>query len=284
MLVTAAVVAATVIAVGMNLRDGTETDLVAGQTRSPTPPAPSAPPDETPAGTPDEQPDETPRGSATPTPDESAEAAEVTDVELAVDPAEYTGRCPVTLEFSARITTNTGPVRANYRWLDGDSAVAAEDDIQFGGPGPQGVTVTDEVDVRDDATVLRTLDVTEPNSLTSEPAEASITCTPYAEVTKGGDDFTESPCGHVLEFGATITVPHDMTVTYEWLRSDGATDTSGPHTVVFDGGGQQTKAVPGKTWTLSATGDFGYRIHIREPYDVTSDPATYSVDCSGPAS
>ncbi|MFW6091343.1 MAG: hypothetical protein ACODAF_05660, partial [Actinomycetota bacterium] len=272
-LVTAAVVAAAVVGVGMYQRDGSQTDQVAGQPSSPEPAGQSSP-DEDEADSQDDEPDEdaeTPN-EATPPDDESTEAeeaedAEVTNVELAVDPADYTGRCPVTLGFTARITTNTGPVRADYRWLDGTATTVAEDDVQFGGPGPQGVDVTHEVDVADDATVRRTLQVTEPNSYNSDPAEATVACTPYAEVTKAGDDYTASPCEHKLNFEATITVPHDMTVKYEWLRSDGAIDSAGPYTVEFNDGGQQTRAVPGKTWTLSATGDFGYRIHIIEPYD-----------------
>ncbi|MFW6034347.1 MAG: hypothetical protein ACOC9R_04350, partial [bacterium] len=269
-LVTAAVVAAAVVGVGMYQRDGSPTEPVAGQPGSPEP-AEQSPPEEDEADSEDEEPDEdaeTPDEATTPDEEPTeAEDAEVRDVELTVDPADYTGRCPVTLNFSARITTNTGPVRADYRWLDGAAATVAEDDVQFGGPGPQGVDVTHEVEVPDDATVRRTLQVTAPNSYTSDPAEATVACTPYAEVTKAGDDYTASPCEHKLNFEATITVPHDMTVKYEWLRSDGATDTAGPYTVEFNGGGQQTKAVPGKEWRLSATGDFGYRIHIIEPYD-----------------
>lgn len=287
-IVVAVIVASGVVAIGVVTgEDDPEISADPGSADSPSPTPEVAgpetgPPEETAEPEDESTGDEAPEPTAEPT-----EMPEVTDVELTVDRPEYTGRCPVTLEFSARITTNTGPVKAQYSWLDVDSHEASGDSVQFGGPGPQGVTVTHEVEVADSVTLQRTIDITAPNGVTSEPVEATVTCTPYAEVTKGGDDFSTEPppCRHVLHFEATITVPNDMTVTYTWLRSDGALDGGGPYIVEFTGGGTQTKAVPGKEWTLSAEGDFGYRLQILTPFEVTSDAATYeAVDCSGPAS
>ncbi len=271
----AAVVASVVIVVGLNRDDD---PLDAGQTsQTESPSVTTSPPTES----------ATPSETTSPTPEETEQAV-VTEIrDMTVDPSDHTGACPVTLTFSARIVTNTGPVKATYRWLDVDSAVVEEDTVQFGGPAPQGVTVTHSVSVPDDVTVVRRVEVTVPNSLLSDPVEASVTCTPTADVAKGGDTFTPSPpanppCRHVLLFLGTITVPHDMTVIYKWERTDGALAQS--QSIDFTGGGQQTADVE-TTWTLGASGDFGQRLHILEPFDVTSDLATYNgVDCSGPAS
>lgn len=284
--VVAVIVASGVVAIGVVTRDDDPqitADPGPGDSPSPTPDVVE------PETSPPEQTSEPEDGSTEESPEptaEPAEPAEVTDVELTVDQHEYTGRCPVTLEFSARITTNTGPVKADYSWLDVDSNEVSSDSVQFGGPGPQGVTVTHAVEVVESAAIQRTLDVTAPNRFTSDPADATVTCTPYAEVTKGGDTF-DAGAGlcHMLQFDATITVPQDMTVTYEWLRSDGAIDTTGPHTVEFSGGGTQTESIPGKTWNLGdLEGEYGYRLHLIEPYDVMSELVTYKLSgCSGPA-
>lgn len=278
-------VASLVIAIGLLTRDDpgtTASDETPDDTGSPEPEPTTS------ASGPDEPDD--PVDGQTDDPAHEPVTAEVTDVELEVNPASYTGPCPVTLEFSARITTSTGPVRADYSWLDGDSDEAASDVVHFGGPGPdaepvaQGATVTHDVEVADDLTVHRTLGVSAPNEITSNAAESTVTCTPYAEITKGGDDFDGGAvlC-HELHFEATITVPHDMTVSYQWIRTDGP--VVGPFAVDFASGGTQSQAVPGQTWMLGAhDGDFGFQLHILEPYDVMSELVTYNVNgCSGPA-
>lgn len=289
--IVALIVASGVVAVGVVTRDDPQNAADTGPSDSPSETPDSAEPQTSPPEDGTESDDEP---SDDPPEEPNAEPAEVTDVELTVDQSEYTGRCPVTLVFSARVTTNTGPVRADLEWRDAASNEVHGERVQFGGPGPdaepvpQGVTVTHEVEVADDATVQRTVAVIDPNEVTSNTVDATVTCTPYAEITKGGDDFDAAPADglcHELHFEATITVPHDMTVTYEWLRSDGATDATGPHKEEFSGGGMQTKSIPGKTWNLGALdGEYGYELRIIEPYDVTTDMVAYDVSgCSGPA-
>lgn len=292
--IVAVIVASGVVAVGVATRDDQPNTADAGSEDSPseepeagapetTPPDDTAEPEDEPTDGTDDPPDGEPTGQFRP---------EATKVELGVDQPDYTGRCPVTLEFQGRITTNTGPVRVDVEWRNADAAEVEGELVQFGGPGPgaepvpQGADVTHTVDVADDATIQRTLVVIDPNEVASNTVEATVTCTPYAEITKGGDDFDAGAAlCHTLQFDASITVPHDMTVTYEWLRSDGATDTTGPHTVEFNSGGTQTQSIPGQTWNLGdLEGQYGYRLHIIEPSDVTSDLVAYDVPgCSGPA-
>lgn len=218
---------------------------------------------------------------------------EVTKVELSVDQPEYTGPCPVTVTFSARVTTNTGPLRADVEWRDADANEVEGERVQFGGPGAgaepeaQGATITHEVEVPDDGTVQRTAAVIDPNEVASNTVEATVTCTPYAEITKTGDDFDADPpegrlC-HRLQFEASITVPHDMAVAYVWEFPHGTTD--GPYTVEFSAGGTQTQSIPVQDLNLGdREGEFGYVLRITEPYDVTSDLVAYDVNgCSGPA-
>lgn len=288
--IVAVVVASGVVAVGVVTRDDPEStaDPEASDSLSEEP-------DSTATDTAEPEDSPKPEEQEEPTDDESRDEhvdAEVTEVELGVDQHEYTGPCPVVLEFQARVTTNTGPVRVDLEWRDSDSNEVEGEFVQFGGPGPdaepvpQGADVTHEVEVTDDATVQRTVAAIDPNEVVSNTVEATVTCTPHAEITKGGDDFDAGvTLCHTLHFGATITVPHDMTVTYEWLRSDGATGPD-PAPLVFGDGGRQTQSIPGQEWSLGDhEGEFGYRLHIIEPHDVTTGPVAYELNgCSGPAS
>lgn len=254
----AAVVASVVIVVGLN-RDNDPLD--AGQTsQTESPSVTTSPPTETPTES------ATPSETPSPTAEETAVVTEIKD--MTVDPADYTGACPVTLTFSARIVTNTGPVKATYRWLDVDSAVVEEDTVQFGGPAPQGVTVTHTVSVPDDVTVVRRVEVTAPNSLLSDSVEASVTCIPTAETFLGHEFDAICQAPFTIIYKGTITVPRNMTVTYKWERSDGALAQT--QSVNFNSGGQQSAEVQ-NTWTLSASGTFSQRLHLLTPFDVVSN-------------
>ncbi|MCI0687668.1 MAG: hypothetical protein L0Y54_10595 [Sporichthyaceae bacterium] len=217
----------------------------------------------------------TPSESSTPTgePTETDEPIEVTRIDVSADPREFVGACPATVTIQADIFTNTGPVTAHYRWLRAGEP-GPEQTVRFGGPGPQRVTVTDEIEAQDDTALPVALQVSEPNEVTSDAVEVSVTCTPTARTSLEFDAICQIP--YTIHFRGSITVPHGpMTVTYTWERSDGAT---GPDlSVSFPAGGKQTQSVPDNTWSLSTSGEFSQRIKILSPFEYTSNWSKFTI-------
>lgn len=68
-------------------------------------------------------------------------------------------------------------------------------------------------------------------------------------------------CGH-FTIMASITTTGAGSVTYHWVRSDGATDTAVHPALVYSGAGTQSVSTD---WYLSATGSFWMDIYIDSP-------------------
>jgi hypothetical protein len=66
----------------------------------------------------------------------------VVDVALRVDPFNYTGHCPVTLNFSGRIEVVGGPGVVSYKFLRSDASDAPVQSASFTGTGNQNVSTT----------------------------------------------------------------------------------------------------------------------------------------------
>ncbi len=81
-------------------------------------------------------------------------------------------------------------------------------------------------------------------------------------------------CPQEFNFTGQITVIGTGTVTYVWERSDGA-DVS-EESLVFDSPGTKTVNT---SWSLSADGERWRRLRILSPNEVTSNQATFSLDC-----
>jgi hypothetical protein len=92
----------------------------------------------------------------------------------------------------------------------------------------------------------------------------------YVEITVGGggpfavtsvDMSVSGGCGN-FQIQADITTNSAGSVTYKWVRSDGATDTNVHPAVVFDSAG--TKSVT-TSWSTTASGDKWMDIYIDDP-------------------
>lgn len=87
-----------------------------------------------------------PAPATTPVPAPSPPAApsgfRVIEVRLRADPSNYTGSCPVRIQFSGRISVVGGSGTVSYRFLRSDGASAPVQTIRFDGPGSRDIETT----------------------------------------------------------------------------------------------------------------------------------------------
>lgn len=86
------------------------------------------------------------------------------------------------------------------------------------------------------------------------------------------------PCPTTINFVGEITVSEACTVTYRWVRSDGAQGQV--ETEVFNGPGA---VQVGDTWTLGASGwntTLWERIEILTPEPMQSNEAEFTLNCN----
>jgi len=81
-------------------------------------------------------------------------------------------------------------------------------------------------------------------------------------------------CPKSFNFTADITVNDAGTVEYVWERSDGSSGT--PQTVDFAGAGTKTVNT---SWSLSAAGEKWQHLRIIAPNGLTSNQATFTLEC-----
>jgi hypothetical protein len=104
--------------------------------------------------------------------DEFPGGGRVTDVELSVDNANFTGTCPHTFVFSGLIETN-GAGLITYIW-ERSTGNSNPENVNL--PIPGGLVVQDSVTLAQSGNVTVTLHVTEPNDLASPQITATATC------------------------------------------------------------------------------------------------------------
>ena len=96
----------------------------------------------------------------------------VTDVELNVDNANFTGTCPHTFRFTGLIET-TGAGVITYIW---ERSSGNSNPINVNLPVPGGLVVQDDVTLTSSGNVSVTLHVTNPNDFSSPVVTATATC------------------------------------------------------------------------------------------------------------
>jgi hypothetical protein len=80
-----------------------------------------------------------------------------------------------------------------------------------------------------------------------------------------------------IKTSVRVTVNAPCTVQYTWLRSDGATDTNGPHTLTFDKAGTKTVSTE---WFISRKEYIGWQaLQIIAPNKMTSNKALFKIYC-----
>jgi len=97
----------------------------------------------------------------------------VTNVTASVSPTSYSGSCPGTFNFSARITTN-GAGTVTYRWERSDGAVGPTQSLTFAGAGTQTVTTSWTLGAR--GTYWERVHILSPNDIYSNQATFTNNC------------------------------------------------------------------------------------------------------------
>ncbi|MCI0605365.1 hypothetical protein L0156_20465 [bacterium] len=104
--------------------------------------------------------------------DEFPGGGRVTDVDLTVDNANFTGTCPHTFVFSGLIETN-GAGLITYVW-ERSTGNGTPQNVNL--PVPGGVVIQDSVVLTASGSVTVTMHVTRPNDISSESVTATATC------------------------------------------------------------------------------------------------------------
>lgn len=198
--------------------------------------------------------------------------------------AEYTGECPKKFDFEADITVDA-PVTVVYTWLRSDGATTPENTLEFEEAGTKTVTTSwtlgDGGNSYED--YWKQLKVIAPQEVLSERATFDAYCeedevTVTAAATVVGDDIFSGECPKRFDFEGVITVDGPTTVTYTWLRSDGA--TAPEQTLEFTEAGSQTVTT---YWMLGGSGNSyeGYweQLRVITPQEVLSERATFDLYC-----
>jgi hypothetical protein len=217
---------------------------------------------------------------------------------VAVSPARYTGACPATTAFTAKVAVR-GATTVTYRWLRGDGTK---------GPAVTARVTGGAVVVRDKRTFAastsgwQALQVLSPRGTTSAKARFRVSCeeAPTGPVSVPGPVEQAAPrvtatvdapppysgaCpapGHTVSFHGRIKVSRTpAVVAYRWVDSDG-----GPEPVErlwFAAGGPASKAVGSQRSFL--TSQSGHRrleiVDARGRVSHRSGTAAYRVTCSG---
>jgi hypothetical protein len=125
------------------------------------------------------------------------------------------------------------------------------------------------------------LQVTSPNSVTSNEARFSIACSaPFAVtgVTASADppSFT-GPCPHKVTYSGKITTNGPGDVTYNWKHDSG---DGGPKTLHFDRAG--SKSVANSEMNYAHPGDHWAILHVSQPNVKDSNQAKFTLTCGKP--
>ena len=212
------------------------------------------------------------------------EAAKVTSVSL--NPVDgFTGSCAKKFDFEAAIKTD-GPMTVTYTWLRSDGATAPENTITFDTAGTKTVTTSWTLGESGNSYegYWQQLKIIGPKELLSNKAEFDLYCDEEViniSVTAtivGENEFT-GECPKKFDFEAEITVDAPTTVSYTWLRSDGA--TAPEETLEFESAGTKTVTT---SWTLGGSGSsyegFWQQLKVLAPTEVLSNKAEFDLFCA----
>jgi hypothetical protein len=96
---------------------------------------------------------------------------------LRADPFEYSGSCPVVVNFSGRISVVGGGGNVSYKFLRSDGASAPVQTVSFSSPGSKGVSTTWRLGGPGFSySGWQAIQIFEPQETKSEEAHFSIRC------------------------------------------------------------------------------------------------------------
>lgn len=188
----------------------------------------------------------------------------------------------VRFDFEGRITASV-PTTVTYRWIRSDGASPPTETLTFSSAGTRTVTSTWQLGRRDHpVTHWKAIEILTPNSMTSNHAEFTVpplggSVTHIAARVAGR---TEVDPDHLrFDFEGRITVDSPMTVTYRWIRSDGASPPT--ETLTFSSAGSRTVT---SSWQLGKRDHpvtLWKAVEVLTPNAMTSNHAEFTVPARG---
>jgi hypothetical protein len=104
-------------------------------------------------------------------------APAVTHIDNSVEPTTFTGKCPVTLHWTARLTVRKPPIKVRYQWIRSDSATSAPREITVHGTEAIVGGESWRLGGAGDHTIVwERLRVLSPNTINSKAAAVRLTC------------------------------------------------------------------------------------------------------------
>ena len=211
------------------------------------------------------------------------EPSKVTAVRLGAV-SDFTGPCSKKFDFEAEIDAD-GPMTISYTWLRSDGATAPENSITFEEAGTKKVTTSWTLGANGESYegYWQQLKVISPEEILSNKAEFDLHCeedtvTITATTAVVGENNFTGPCSKKFDFETEIDADGPTTITYTWLRSDGA--TAPENSITFEEAG--TKKVT-TSWTLGGSGESyeGYwqQLKIISPEEIFSNKAEFNLYC-----
>ncbi len=229
------------------------------------------------------------------TPTSTPASFSITGATVTVSPSNYQGSCNATMLFTftatfAAPTGNPGGT-ASYIWTRSDGAQSGTAQTITFAPSQTVATATTTWQLGstygNGQQFWEAVQVQSPNTLTSNQGAFSFHCTSggtfqVTSVSAAVDagSYTCANGGQTFTFTATINVAPNTggTVTYDWLRSDGATHA--PYTVSVPSG--SSSVTVSTTWTVGygiPNGTYWEQVQTTAPNSITSNQATFMMRC-----
>jgi len=114
-----------------------------------------------------------------PPPERQGTGFRIVELFVRADPFDYSGPCPVTIVFSARISAVGGSGTVSYRWQRSDRASPPIESLAFNSPGSRDIKTTWQVGGKGlSFSGWEAIETFEPTSGSSNHAEFNIRCSP----------------------------------------------------------------------------------------------------------
>ena len=214
----------------------------------------------------------------------------VSGASVSASPAAFNGLCTSTMTTTFTATINvpahTPGGTVTYHWTRSDGATGPAKTLHFNA-GDTFHTASDTWSFGaangNGSTYWEAVVVTAPNGVTSSHGNATLTCQHHVGSIATSVRPTSYNCtlsSQTFTFTAVINVSPSpaSTITYKWLRSDGA---SGSNVVVSVPAGASSVTVT-TTWTLGSAapnGTYGEKVSVSSPNSVTSSQANFTKSC-----
>ena len=198
---------------------------------------------------------------------------------VAVSPTTFTGDCTTPHVFTFTATIQTNEPKLSYQWMRSDNATSPAQTSQVTNGT---LTVTTTWSLSASYSGWEELQILSPFAKVSNHADFTLTCTPppptLGTATVSPPSFTGDCASTVtFHFSETITVHNGpASVTYKWIRSDGAIAPT--QTLTFPAG-TSTQTVT-DTWTISASYTGWEAVQIESPAAEVSNHADFTLTCT----